>query len=275
MRETGKETQMKDTTMKDTTRATISRRELVTAASIVPFAAVRGSAQNSAVTVGLIGCGGRGTHDGMTLAKNVPGARVGPLGLFIPKKDGGGKEGRRGAGRKGVRQGHGVACEERGGCGHHRHARLPPPGAPGSGGARGEAHLHREAGRRRCGGVPPADARRRLGGPQTRYHLRVPAALRRRVPEGEKAGRVERYRADCDGSFLLGEEPGGLRAPDRCYPADNGAGNYGAMARVASVFRRLYRGEQRTRRRHTELVPGRPPDESRRFGRPDSDHGGR
>src|ERR1035438_3374106 len=86
MRETGKETQMKDTTMKDTTRATISRRELVTAASIVPFAAVRGSAQNSAVTVGLIGCGGRGTHDGMTLAKNVPGARLVALADLFPEK---------------------------------------------------------------------------------------------------------------------------------------------------------------------------------------------
>jgi len=40
----------------------ISRRHLISAAGIVPFAAVRGSAQNSAVTVGLIGCGTRGSY---------------------------------------------------------------------------------------------------------------------------------------------------------------------------------------------------------------------
>ena len=77
---------MKDATMKETTGAKISRRELVTAAYIVPFAAVRGSAQNSAVTVGLIGCGGRGTHDAQTLAKNVPGARLVALADIFPEK---------------------------------------------------------------------------------------------------------------------------------------------------------------------------------------------
>ena len=53
----------------------ISRRTLVTAASIVPLGAVRGSAANSAVSVGLIGCGGRGTFDIGLMAK-IDGARV-------------------------------------------------------------------------------------------------------------------------------------------------------------------------------------------------------
>src|SRR6267378_5621552 len=54
----------------------ISRRDLVTAATIVPAAAIRGSAANSAVTVGLIGCGGRGTHDAGVLVKDVKNARL-------------------------------------------------------------------------------------------------------------------------------------------------------------------------------------------------------
>src|ERR1017187_485215 len=86
MRETKKETQMKDTTMKDTTQAKISRRELVTAACAVPFAAVRGSAQNSTVPVGLIGCGGRGTADARNLVQNVPGARLVALADLFPEK---------------------------------------------------------------------------------------------------------------------------------------------------------------------------------------------
>ena len=40
----------------------LSRRSLVQAAAIVPFAAVRGTAANSAVRVGLLGAGGRGTR---------------------------------------------------------------------------------------------------------------------------------------------------------------------------------------------------------------------
>ena len=62
----------------------ISRRELVTAA-IVPFAAVRGSAANSAVTVGLIGCGGRGTFDA-TLMAQIDGARLIALADLFPEK---------------------------------------------------------------------------------------------------------------------------------------------------------------------------------------------
>lgn len=53
----------------------ISRRSLVKAAALVPYAAVRGTAANSAVTVGLIGCGGRGTFDAQLLIKD-PNARL-------------------------------------------------------------------------------------------------------------------------------------------------------------------------------------------------------
>jgi predicted dehydrogenase len=64
----------------------ISRRQLMSAATIVPFAAMRGSAQNSAVTVGLIGCGGRGTADARNLVQNVPGARLVALADLFPEK---------------------------------------------------------------------------------------------------------------------------------------------------------------------------------------------
>src|SRR6185295_12539068 len=42
------------------------------AAAIIPFAAVRGTAANSAIKVGLIGSGSRGTFVAGTMAKNTP-----------------------------------------------------------------------------------------------------------------------------------------------------------------------------------------------------------
>jgi predicted dehydrogenase len=53
----------------------LTRRNIVKAAAMIPFGAVRGSAANSAVTVGLIGTGNRGTYVATTLAKNTS-ARV-------------------------------------------------------------------------------------------------------------------------------------------------------------------------------------------------------
>src|SRR5437660_12522471 len=63
----------------------ISRRKLVSAAAVVPFTAVRGSAANSAVTVGLIGCGGRGTFD-IGLMSKIEGARVIALADLFPDR---------------------------------------------------------------------------------------------------------------------------------------------------------------------------------------------
>jgi myo-inositol 2-dehydrogenase / D-chiro-inositol 1-dehydrogenase len=56
----------------------LTRRALVSAASLVPISAVRGTAANSAVTVGLIGSGGRGTFDAGLLVKHT-GARLSAL----------------------------------------------------------------------------------------------------------------------------------------------------------------------------------------------------
>ncbi len=53
----------------------INRRTLIQAAALVPAQAVRGSAQNSAIKVGLIGAGGRGTYTGTMVARN-PGAKL-------------------------------------------------------------------------------------------------------------------------------------------------------------------------------------------------------
>lgn len=63
----------------------ISRRAFA-AAAIVPFSAVRGSAQNSAITVGLIGCGGRGTYDAKLLTQNVKDARLVAVADLFPEK---------------------------------------------------------------------------------------------------------------------------------------------------------------------------------------------
>src|SRR5437016_1119491 len=54
---------------------TISRRDLVNAAGLLPITAIRGTAANSAVKVGLIGSGGRGTFDASLVVKD-PNARL-------------------------------------------------------------------------------------------------------------------------------------------------------------------------------------------------------
>ena len=70
-----------------TNKLTLSRRELVTAATFLPAAALRGSDANSAVTVGLIGAGGRGTFDATTLVKNVPNARLTAVADLFPERN--------------------------------------------------------------------------------------------------------------------------------------------------------------------------------------------
>jgi len=48
----------------------LSRRAVFQVAAVVPFQAVRGSAQNSAMKIGLIGAGSRGTYTATTIAKD-------------------------------------------------------------------------------------------------------------------------------------------------------------------------------------------------------------
>jgi predicted dehydrogenase len=66
-------------------KTSISRRAAV-AAAIVPLAAVRGSAANSAVSVGLIGCGGRGPYDARMLVAHIPEARLTALADLFPER---------------------------------------------------------------------------------------------------------------------------------------------------------------------------------------------
>jgi len=49
---------------------TFSRRTAVQAAALLPLQTIRGSAQNSAIKVGLIGAGNRGAYTGATIAKD-------------------------------------------------------------------------------------------------------------------------------------------------------------------------------------------------------------
>jgi myo-inositol 2-dehydrogenase/D-chiro-inositol 1-dehydrogenase len=53
----------------------ISRRSVLQIAALVPFQAVRGTAQNSAIKIGIIGTGSRGSYDGRIISKD-PRARV-------------------------------------------------------------------------------------------------------------------------------------------------------------------------------------------------------
>ena len=53
----------------------LSRRAIIQTAAVVPFQAVRGTAQNSAIKIGLIGTGSRGTYTGTEIVKN-PGVKI-------------------------------------------------------------------------------------------------------------------------------------------------------------------------------------------------------
>jgi myo-inositol 2-dehydrogenase/D-chiro-inositol 1-dehydrogenase len=53
----------------------MSRRNLVQAATLVPFQAVRGTAANDALKIGVVGVGGRGSYDASIIGKD-PRARV-------------------------------------------------------------------------------------------------------------------------------------------------------------------------------------------------------
>jgi len=63
----------------------IPRRTLMKAAAIVPFAAVAGTAANSAVTVGLIGTGKRGPTVSRLLVQNTPGRVTALCDLYDEK----------------------------------------------------------------------------------------------------------------------------------------------------------------------------------------------
>ena len=63
----------------------VTRRNILKAASVVPAAAVQGTAANSAVTVGLLGSGSRGTFIATVLAKNTPARVVALCDLFDEK----------------------------------------------------------------------------------------------------------------------------------------------------------------------------------------------
>src|SRR5437879_1713730 len=53
----------------------LTRRNLVRSAALVPLQAIRGSAQNSAIRIGVIGAGSRGTYTSTTISKD-PRAKV-------------------------------------------------------------------------------------------------------------------------------------------------------------------------------------------------------
>src|SRR5664280_1076219 len=63
-------------TLGDSMQSEMTRRGLMKTAALLPLAGARGTAANSAVTVGLIGSGGRGTFDAGLLVNNIPNARL-------------------------------------------------------------------------------------------------------------------------------------------------------------------------------------------------------
>jgi predicted dehydrogenase len=60
----------------------VSRRSLITSPALIPFSAVRGAAANSALTVGLIGSGGRGSLDAGLLVKHTDARLIALCDIF-------------------------------------------------------------------------------------------------------------------------------------------------------------------------------------------------
>src|SRR5690242_13655934 len=65
----------------------MTRRDILRSAALLPVSAVRGSAANSAVTVGLIGSGNRGTFVAGMLAKNTSGRVIALCDVFEEKME--------------------------------------------------------------------------------------------------------------------------------------------------------------------------------------------
>ena len=63
----------------------MTRRDLITSAALVPFAAVRGTAANDAIKVGLLGAGNRGPFVAAMMAKNTPTRIVAICDIFEEK----------------------------------------------------------------------------------------------------------------------------------------------------------------------------------------------
>ncbi|MCI0628378.1 MAG: Gfo/Idh/MocA family oxidoreductase [Acidobacteria bacterium] len=65
----------------------LSRRNLIKAAALIPFGAVRGTLANTAVTVGVIGSGGRGSRDAELLLKHTDARLVALCDVFDDRID--------------------------------------------------------------------------------------------------------------------------------------------------------------------------------------------
>ena len=125
------------------------------------------------------------------------GARGGSLRRLRRKERKGGKEQSGSRIRSSTRTS--ANCCERRRRGDHRDARLPARRAFRGCGQIRQAHLHREA---RVGGRGRLQAHHaggRCGGPEAEHHLRLSAALRAGVPEGQAA---RRFRSDSARSDL-------------------------------------------------------------------------
>ena len=169
------------------------RRNLIQAAALVPFQAVRGTAQNSAVKIGVIGAGKpRHVHvadrrQGPARQEWSPSAmsfdeQIETAKAKIPAPD-----------AKAYKRLPGPAGERRR-CRHDRNAGIPASRALRSRRQIRQAHLYREARRPRCRRLQARDADCRRGRSQAEHHLRIPAALWRRLRESQADARFGRHR---------------------------------------------------------------------------------
>ena len=191
----------------------LGRRTFVKAAAIVPFAAVRGTAANSAVSIGLIGSGGRGPRVCRLLVDNTPGRVTALCDLYDEKIERAKKT--IGIDNPAVYKDyekllasdvdavmistpaflHAEHFEKAVQAGKHIY--IEKPAAPDVAGCK---RIMRAA--RQCR-------------PRAEHHLRLSAAVRADLSQSESVARLRRDRHDSPGDDPVSEKPGNTHAP-RC-----------------------------------------------------------
>ena len=184
------------------TRREFDRRPSVAAAGCGCRSA--GAQANSAITVGVLGTGNRGTFVSTMMAKNTPARIVALCDLFDEKME----QAKKSIGvenpklYKDFRQMLASDIDVN----HHRDAGLSPRGTLRSSRQGRQAYLHREAGFDGCGRLQARDAGGRWRRSQAEHHLRLSAPLRAGLSEGQATGGFRRDRAHPAGLCPIHQE---------------------------------------------------------------------
>ena len=182
---------------------TYSRRNLI-GASVTALSVVRSTAANSAITVGVLGTGDRGTYVSTMMAKNTP-ARIVALCDLFPEKMEKAKQSIGVDNPKLYKDFREMLASNVDAViiatpvflhAEHLEAAIKA----------GKAYLYRKARVRRRGRLQTHHASRRLRGSEDQHHFRISASLCAGLSESETTGGFRRDRADPSGLRALHQE---------------------------------------------------------------------